>query len=319
MEEYLNLKFVEGINYNYLLKKQALDGNAYACFEIGMNEYKGYIAGYPRYDVCYEYFLKASLANHPSAFYMMGHLFVNGYLGSMNHDELDNAYNNLLKAKGLGSIAAVNTIGVMYLKGIYPLDKDINKAIKCFEEASKKNYAYAFNNLGSIYENKKDYKNAFDYYLTSANLGESWACNKIGEWYRNGFFVEKDLLLAFNYYSLAVDTEYHGCCFYSYYNLGKYFYLNGCPEANVTMDKEKAIKYLKIASNNNIIDASILLIYVYADIYLDNRNNDIMDNIRYYVSVVEKSAIYNEKLRKEIEDCLSKIKDNRNIDLSILK
>ena len=41
---------------------------------------------------------------------------------------------------------------------------------------------YAYNNLGKIYENRGEYDKAYKCYLNSANLGESWAANKIGEY-----------------------------------------------------------------------------------------------------------------------------------------
>ena len=41
LQEYLSLKLREGINYEYQLKNLAESGNAYACFELGSNEYYG--------------------------------------------------------------------------------------------------------------------------------------------------------------------------------------------------------------------------------------------------------------------------------------
>ena len=67
LEEYLNLKFSEGINYNYSLNVLADKNNTYALYELGTNEYKGYIKGYPRYDISYKHFKEASQKNHPSS------------------------------------------------------------------------------------------------------------------------------------------------------------------------------------------------------------------------------------------------------------
>ena len=39
LKEYLNIKFTEGLNYNYSLNKLAQDKNPYALYEIGINEY----------------------------------------------------------------------------------------------------------------------------------------------------------------------------------------------------------------------------------------------------------------------------------------
>lgn len=319
LEEFLNLKFMEGINYNYILKRLASDNNAYACYEIGMNEYNGYVMGKPRYDVSYEYFYKASLSNHPSACYMIGQMYIKKLIGNGEDKELEIAYDYIKKAMDLGSVAAINTLGLMYLNGIHPIKKDIDKAIYYFEMACNYNYAYAFNNLGKIYEGKKDYKKAFNYYLESANLGESWACNKIGEYYRRGIFVKKALDKAFYYYNLAIDVEIRSCCFYAYYNLAKYYYLSGCVDIIRIPNKDKAIEYFEIASDHNNIFATIELIYVYTDIYLKNKNGQIMDKIKELVSLVENSPLYDEDLRIKIEDNLKKIKNHKSINLDIIK
>lgn len=318
LEEYLNLKFMEGINYNYILKRLANDNNAYACYEIGMNEYKGYVIGKPRYDISYEYFYKASQSNHPSACYMIGQMYIKKLIGNGENKELEIAYDYIKKAMDLGSIAAINSLGLMYLNGIHPIKKNLDKAIYYFEIASNYNYAYAFNNLGKIYEEKKDYKQAFNYYLESANLGESWACNKIGEYYRQGIFIKKDLDRAFYYYNLAIDVEIRSCCFYAYYNLAKYYYLNGCIDIIRIPNKEKAIEYFEIASNNDNILSTIELIYIYTDIYLKNKDSKTMSKIKDLVLKVENSTLYNEDLRIKIEDNLKRIKNHKSINLDII-
>ena len=63
---------------------------------------------------------------------------------------------------------------------------------------------------------------AFEYYLKSADLGESWACNKVGEFYRLGLHVEKDMKKAYYYYNLSTDVPISLLEYYSKYNLAKY-------------------------------------------------------------------------------------------------
>lgn len=319
LEEYLNLKFTEGINYNYILKKMANDNNAYACYEIGMNEYKGYVTGKARYDVSYEYFYRASLSDHPSACYMIGDMYIKKIIGNGEDKELEIAYEYIKKAVDLGCIAAINTLGLMYLNGTYPINTDTNKAIYYFEMASNSNYAYAFNNLGKIYEDKRDYKTAFNYYLESANSGESWACNKIGEYYRKGIFVKKNLDKAFHYYNMAIDVEIRSCCFYAYYNLAKYYYLNGCIDIVRVSNRNKSIEYFEIASSHGNILSSIELIYIYTDLYLNNKDNKYFNKIKELVYMVENSSLYDNKLRVKIEDNLRKIKEHKSINLDIIK
>ena len=71
---------------------------------------------------------------------------------------------------------------------------------------------------------KKKIDEAFIYYKKAASLGESWACNKVGELLRNRGELEE----AFTYYNNALESNYKNICYYDYYNLAKYYYLNGC-------------------------------------------------------------------------------------------
>ena len=95
LEEYLNLKFTDGINYNFSLNKLAKENNTYALYEMGTDEYYGYIKGYPRYDISFDYFRRASYKNHPGSFYMMAKLYINGFVGSKSNDELKEAFKYL--------------------------------------------------------------------------------------------------------------------------------------------------------------------------------------------------------------------------------
>ena len=103
LEEYLNLKFTEGVNYTYSLNKLVKEGNTYALYEMGINEYKGYIKGYPRYDISFKYFEEASKKNHPSSFYIMSKMYYNHLIGENTKEELELAYKYLNKAIELGS------------------------------------------------------------------------------------------------------------------------------------------------------------------------------------------------------------------------
>ena len=253
LEEYLSLKLKEGINYDLTMKKLASTGNAYANFELGSNEYYGYVKGYPRYNEAYKYFLNASLLHHPGACYMLGRMLVNGNINKKSNNDLERGYEYLKEASNLGSIAALNMLGTMYKDGIYPLKKDVKKAKELFIKASDNNYAYAYNNLGQLYEEEKKIDEAFTYYLKSANLGESWACNKVGLYYWNN----NDVSNAYKYWLDAIEANYHTVCYYAYYNLAINFYLYGCNE--IAKDEGKAIEYLKLASIHNIEEATKVL------------------------------------------------------------
>lgn len=311
LEEYLSLKLREGINYDFSLKKLAKNGNAYANFEIGCNEYYGYCKGYPRYIEAYQYLSEAAKLNHAAANYMIGNMLLQKMLGNGTKEELEKAYEYLKKAYELGNIAACNTIGYMYLNGIHPLKKNVLTAQEYFQKAASHDYAFAYNNLGKIEEINNNEEKAFNYYLEAANLGESWACNKVGEYYR-----KNNMKLAFKYYNDAIDSNIRTLCFYAYYNLAKYFYLNG-HALIVEKNLNKAIEYFKIASNHNIIEATEELFYIYTNNYLITRSDKDYQELLYYKDKIEKHPSYNKTIKNNIENKIKEIKDKQtkiNID-----
>ena len=315
LQEYLSLKLREGINFDYSMRSLADKGNAYANYEIGSNEYYGYFAGYPRYDEAFKYLDKAASMDHASANYMIGNMFVRGLLGNKSNEELLKGYEYLEKSYKLGNVAASNLIGNMYLNGIYPLDKDIDKAKEYYKKAADSNYAYAYNNLGRIEEDNKEYIDAFNYYLCSANLGESWACNKVAEAYRMGV-VDKDMDKAYYYYTRALENNYRTLCFYAYYNLAKYFYMNGYDK--YSKDVNKAIEYYDIASNNGVLEASLELFFYYSKKYLSSREDVDKELILKYKKVIESHTKYDDKLREKIEHILCDLSNKKEINIDCL-
>ena len=317
LEEYLSLKLTESINFDFNMKKIALEGNAYACFEIGSNEYCGYVTGKPRYEEAYKYFKIAASYNHAGALYMIGNMYYKGYLGNKTNEDLEIAYNYLIKARDLGNIAALNVLGVFYLNGLYPVKKDQKEAIKYFNKACDNNYAYALNNLGKIYETKGDTELSFSYYLRSANLGESWASNKVAECYKNGTYTKKDISKAFEYYKKAIESNHRTLEYYAYYNLAN-IYLNGNAEIGISKDEDIAIEYYKIASNHNIIEASIDLLYLTIDKYLKTRENRYLEKINQYKKAIEINSKYNSEIKEKIEIKLKELSTKKEIDISLI-
>lgn len=315
LEEYLNLKLSEGINYNHSLSLLGGNNNPYALYELGTNEYKGYIKGYPRYDISYKYFEKASQKDHPSSYYMMAKMLINGNIGNKSNKDLKLAYNYLNKSISLGNIASINLLGNMYKEGLY-VEKDINKAISLYKEASTYNYVYSYNNLGKIYEEKKDYQKAFEYFEKASLLGESYALNTLGEYYRKGIYVNKDLNKAFSLYNKAIEVPIDNIYYYAFYNIAKYFYLTG--DIVLVKDINKAIEYLSISSNNNIIEASILLLYIYIDKYLKELDTNILPKIKELTHIIESHPKYNNKTKQEIDNNLLKLKQNKKINIDII-
>ena len=317
LREYLSLKFTEGISLIPSLKSLAKKNNPYALNELGNLEYMGLIEGTPNYESSYKYHQLASTYNHPTSCWMISHMLLNKKVGSLSPDDVNLAWQYLKKAESLNSISSLNTLGLCYLNGLNPENKkDINMAISYFEKAIKHNYIYAYNNLGKIYEDKHEYEKAFKYYEKSSLLGESYALNKLVEYYRQGIFVDINLDKAFSLYNKAIEVPIDNIYPYAFYNLAKYFYLTG--DVILVKDLNKAIEYLTIGNNMNNIESSILLLYIYIEKYLKNKDNDILNKIKELVNKIENHPKYNNKIKEEIENNLLKLKQNKKINIDLI-
>ena len=313
LEQFLKIQLNDGINYIYSLKKLAKDNNPYASFELGNLEYGGQMSGEPRYVKAYEYFLVSANQNHPRANWLIGKMLLEGQIGMKREEELEKAFTYLKQAEELGSIAATNTIGLCYLNGLIPsIKKDEKKAIKYFEKAAKEDYVYSYNNLGRIYEGKQEFKKAYKYYSYAASFEESWVLNKLGNWYREGLYVEKDQRKAYEYYSKAIEVPKNILNHWAYYNLAKYFYLEGNFEANIEKNINKAILYFEKSLDANINISYKELILIYINKYKQNQNEKDLENINYYLNKFKLTDEYI-KFKKEIETEINELIKNKII------
>jgi len=83
-------------------------------------------------------------------------------------------------------------------------------ALSRYEELVKKypNYVYGLTYRGHIYEvHLKDYDKALKDYISAADLGDSWAQNKVGLWYMTGDHVSADLQVSTKYFSMAAKQN----------------------------------------------------------------------------------------------------------------
>ena len=294
----------------------AKKNNPFACFEIASMEFHGIATGKPRYEEAYKYYKIAANHNHPVANWAIGYLYYEGYIGNKTKRDLYLAFKYFNKAKKLKCSNAFNSLGLIILNGSIPhIKQNKKKAIEMFEKAISLGNIYAYNNLGKIYENKKDYQKAYDYYIISANLGNSWSANQIGEFYRKGFLKEKNLKKAFEYYTLSSKSLRFTLCPWSKYNLAKYFYKDGNLEINIKQDINKAIELLDDFSDE-LIEASEELLYIYYDLYIKSgkENKNYLEKVYLYKEKCEKNVNYNDKIKQDIED---KLKQIRNIVKSI--
>lgn len=315
LKKYLSIQFKEGISLIPTLKKLAKEKNPYALHELGNLEYNGLIAGYPRYEESYKYHLEASSFNHPTSYWMLSHLIINKKIGSLTDDDINTAWTYLNKAISLNSISALNTIGICYLHGYNP-KKEINleKAISYFKKATKENYVYAFNNLGKIEEQKGNFEEALNYFLSAATQEESWACNKVAEYYRQGIHTKKNLKEAFNYYNIGANSPINNRCPWNIHNLVKYYYLPGNAELGIKKDLEKSISLLE--QNKDFEQNHELLLYAYYELYLNTKNESQLNKVKYYLSIINNNILSNKEYKQSIEQNLNNIyKYKININL----
>ncbi len=312
LEKFLKIQFQDGINHAYSLKKLAKEKNAYAAFELGEMEYSGRMTGKPRYIKAYEYFKIAAEKNNPRANWLIAKMLLDGQIGSKKEEEINEAYEYLKNAESLGSVAATNTIGLCYLNGLVPNEeKNIKKAISYFEKAAANDYVYAHNNLGKLYEKECNYEKAYEHYLFSASLEESWASNKLGQWYQKGIYVEKDMQKAYEYYRQALDVPRSILNYWAYFNLAKYFYLNGSYEAKIEKDINKAIEYFEYTLDK--IDESYEeLIYIYIEKYRQNQNEEYIKIINKYLNILSLKPHY-KKCEEKIKNKLKEIEREKLI------
>lgn len=308
LKNYLEIQFKEGISLIPSLKKLARANNPYAIHELGNLEYNGIISGHPRYEEAYKYYQQSASYDHPTSNWMIAHMIISKKISSLTEEDIKNAWKYLLKAESLDSISALNTIGICYLHGYTPQkEKNVNKAIFYFKKAANKNYIYAYNNLGKIYEEQKEYQKAFEFYLKSANEEESWACNKIAEYYRTGLHGKHSEKLAFYYYNLGASSAISNRCPWNIFNLVKYFYLQGNSTLGIKKNIEKSISLL-----NEIKDfkyTNELLLYAYYDLY--QTNHTYIDKVNYYLTQLNNSPLLNKEYKLSIERKLKEIKDNQ--------
>lgn len=313
LEQFLKIQLKDGINYTYSLKKLAKENNPYASFELGDMEYTGTMSGTPRYVKAYEYFKVAASQNHPRANWLIGKMLLEGQIGKNDKETKEKAFKYLKKAEELGSIAATNTIGLCYLNGLIPsIPKEEEKAIKYFKKAAKEDYVYAHNNLGKIYEKRNDLKKAYEHYIIGATLEESWASNKIGKWYLEGIYIEKDEKKAYEYFNKAVEVPKSILDHWAYFNLAKYFYLEGNFEANIEKNIPKAIEYFNKALEGNIDEAYKELILIYIEEYKEKENQKDLDFINYYYNKYRLTSSY-KIFKKEIDEKIEELIKNKII------
>ena len=108
-----------------------------------------------------------------------------------------------------GNTDAMNDLGALYYNGRSG-EQDFTKAVYYYDMAAKLGNCQAQENLGYCYYYGRnipiDYEKAFHYFALGAFDGHLISLYKIGDMYMNGYYVEKNPVVAFRIYERCLET-----------------------------------------------------------------------------------------------------------------
>lgn len=127
-------------------------------------------------------------------------------------------YHEAIKNK-VNAIYPYNNLASIYLLGEGGVAKDVDQAIKFYKMGADKNSLFAKNSLGDIYREKKQFKQAMNWYnavITQAEKNSrlnnsdkkqlAQAQFYVGQFHERGSAVEKDENLAIEWYQKAAEN-----------------------------------------------------------------------------------------------------------------
>lgn len=124
---------------------------------------------------------------------------------AFQEEQYEQAYKTYLEASKLGNGEAMDRLGQMYEKGLF-VDKDLEQAEDWYYQGANKGSGEAIIHLGDLYSSEERYDLAFRYYTNVPFLKKDEVAYKIGEFYRLGKGVDKDLDQAIKYLTKASEN-----------------------------------------------------------------------------------------------------------------
>ena len=108
-----------------------------------------------------------------------------------------------------GNYSAATDLGALYYTGRIGV-QDYNQAMRYYQIAADQGESQAQENLGYCYyygrNGEKDYEKAYYYFSLGAFAGLLGSLYKIGDMFRNGYYVERNAREAFNIYTRCLDS-----------------------------------------------------------------------------------------------------------------
>lgn len=109
-----------------------------------------------------------------------------------------------------GDAEAWNSLGAQYYGGYRGFEQNFSRAMELYHKAAANGSRQAQENLGYCYyygrDGEVDYEKAFHYFALGAFDGHLISLYKIGDMYRNGYYVEKNEQEALLIYMHCLDT-----------------------------------------------------------------------------------------------------------------
>lgn len=160
------------------------------------------------------------------------------------------AFNWFLLSHENGNIDATIRTADFLSEGKY-CEKDIELAIKLYEQGIEKGIGNASSNLATIYRDKKDFKKAFELYQSAQKINDSNSI-EVALCYHFGIGTEQNKLIAFEIFLKIVNdiSEFNNTEFEieeANYYLGLYYLEGDIIEKSI----EKARYYFKRANIDN--------------------------------------------------------------------
>jgi TPR repeat protein len=159
-------------------------------------------------------------------------------------------------AAALGSIDAMNGLGILYYRGGFGVNRDEEKALHWYEKAAAGGSTHALFNLGLLFEARRTPEStsqAFSWYQYAAAVGMADAMHRIGNFYYNPApGLKRDFKLAPEWYQKAAnagDTT-------SMFNLGLLYERGGF---GLKPDYEQARRWYQQAAAAGDADAAAWL------------------------------------------------------------
>lgn len=148
--------------------------------------------------------------------------------------------------------ASITNLANLYNKGL-GVEKDTDYAFSLYKRAAERNYPQAEFALGFLFEARKDYKNANYWYEKAALQELAIAQNYLGDNYKKGLGVEKNLEKAIYWYKRATSQGFTP----AQVNLGLQY------SQGKYKDLKKAKQWLILGASSGVLVAQLRLAEIY--------------------------------------------------------